>query len=73
MSLPISKAHIFYAEYSLSHFCIVKIISKSNQSLEYGLSLSFFVGATESITLMNLFTKSECAIFTQVISSSLEN
>ena len=62
-SLPVSKPDFLLLEYSLFLFCIAEIISESNQGLELALTLTFLIGATELITVMNLFVKSKYTTF----------
>ena len=54
-----------YLEYSLPLFCIPEIISVINQGFELAFTLTFVIGATESIALMILFIKSEYEAFIQ--------
>ena len=58
------KSEFLYLEYSLSLFCITEIISMLDQSLELAFILTFLIGATESISFMNLLIKSEYAALT---------
>ena len=67
IDLPISasKRDFLYLEYSLPLFCIPEIISVINQGFELAFTLTFVIGATESIALMILFIKSEYEAFIQ--------
>ena len=65
LPLPVNPDFL-YLEYSLSLFCIAKIISASNQGLECVFTRTFSIRAIESILFINLFIKSECAALTQV-------
>ena len=63
LSLSVSKHDYLHLEYSLLLFSILEFISESNQGLELALILSFLIGVTEPIALMNLFIKSDYAVF----------
>ena len=63
LSLSVSKHDYLHLEYSLLLFSILEFISESNQGLELALILPFLIGVTESIALMNLFIKSDYAVF----------
>lgn len=64
--LTVSKSDFLYIEYSLSFFRTADIISVSNQRFEFAFAATFLIGATKSITFLNVFTKSTNPAFMQV-------